>query len=408
MLTVAEALDAVLEHARALPAAPCPLETALGCALAEDVVADADSPPFDKSLVDGYAVRSADLGGTDRSLGLGEVIMAGRSPTRVLGQREAALVMTGAPIPPGCDAVVMQERVQSLDGVVVALEATIRPGQNVLARGKEMLAGEVVAARGSILAPARLGVIASVGRTAVKVVPRPRVTIVPTGDELVEPGETPGPGQIRNSNAVMLHGLAVQAGAWAESLPIAPDDPARLRQVLGRGLDADLLLVTGGVSTGQCDLVPPTLEALGATKIFHKVRLKPGKPLWFGIGPPRGGRPAALVFGLPGNPVSGLVSFLLFVRPALTALAGKEQAAPNLREARLARGFSHRGDRTTYHPSRLVDRAAGPLDRPYLETLDWSGSADLRTVALADGFAVFPAGDRDYEAGEIVRFLPIG
>jgi len=408
MLTVALALDAVLEHARALPAAPCPLEMALGCVLAEDVVADADSPPFDKALVDGYAVRSAELGGADRTLGLGEVITAGRTPTRVLGQREAALVMTGAPIPPGCDAVVMQERVRSLDGVVVVEEATIRPGQNVLPRGREMKAGEVVAARGSVLAPARLGVLASVGRVAVKVVPRPRAAIVPTGDELVEPGERPGPGQIRNSNAVMLHGLAIQAGAWAESLPIAADDPPRLRQLLGRGLDADLLLVTGGVSTGQCDLVPATLEALGARRVFHKVRLKPGKPLWFGIGPPRGDGPGALVFGLPGNPVSVLVSFLLFVRPALAALAGKKQAAPDLREVRLARGFSHRGDRTTYYPSRLVARDDGPTDYPYLETLDWSGSADLRTVTVADGFAVFPAGDRDYESGEIVRFLPIG
>ncbi|MFI5455851.1 MAG: gephyrin-like molybdotransferase Glp [Isosphaerales bacterium] len=407
MLSVSEALDAVLQHARALPSAWCPLERALCCALAEDVIAEEDSPPFDKALVDGYAVRSADLGGTDRTLGLGEVVPAGRTPTRALGQREAALVMTGAPIPPGCDAVVMQERVRSLDGVVVVLEDTIRRGQNLLPRGKEMKAGEVVAARGSILAPARLGVVASVGRAAVQVVPRPRVSIVPTGDELVEPGETPGPGQIRNSNAVMLHGLVVQGGAWAESLPIAPDDPPRLREILGRGLDADLLLVTGGVSTGQYDLVPATLESLGARRIFHKVRLKPGKPLWFGIGPPRSDRPGALVFGLPGNPVSGLVSFLLFVRPALAALAGKERPGSDLREATLARGFSHRGDRTTYFPSRLVDRTAGPPDRPCLETLDWSGSADLRTVAQADGFAVFPAGDRDYASGETVGFLPM-
>ncbi len=407
MLTVAEALEAVLEHSRALSPAWCPLETALGCALAEDVLADVDSPPFDKALVDGYAVRAADLDGADRRLSLGEVITAGRIPTRALGRREAAVVMTGAPIPPGCDAVVMQERVRSVEGSVDVEVSTVRPDQNILHRGREMRAGEVVVPHGSILAPARMGVLASVGRAKVRVVPRPQVAIVSTGDELVEPGETPGPGQIRNSNAIMLLGLAQADGACARSLPIAPDDPSRLRQILAQGMDADILLITGGVSTGQRDLVPGALEELGARSVFHKVRLKPGKPLWFGVGPSRGDRPQALVFGLPGNPVSGLVGFLLFVRPALAALAGKAPPCQNLREARLNRAFIHRGDRTTYHPARLVAPDADPAAPLALETLDWWGSADLRTVAAASGFAVFPAGDRDYSPGEIVGYLPM-
>jgi molybdopterin molybdotransferase len=410
MLTVAQALDAVIDHCRTLPPDRCPLESALGCALAEDVVADADSPPFDKALVDGYAVRSADLQGAEQSLRVGEVIPAGRTPTRALGHGEAAHVMTGAPIPPGCDAVIMQERVRSHGERVVVLEPPVRPGQNVLPRAKEMRAGDVIAVRGSILAPARLGLMASVGRAAVTVFPRPRVTIVPTGDELVEPPETPGPGQIRNSNAAMLGGLVVEGGGQPESVPIVPDDPLRLRQVLGRGLDADLLLVAGGVSTGQCDHVPAALLALGVRNVFHKVQLKPGKPLWFGIGPARQDRPGALVFGLPGNPVSGFVCFLLFVRPALAVLAGKKPPDSGLREARLARAFCHRGDRPTYFPCRLVDGACAgaTTGQPVLEPLGWSGSADLRTVAEADALAVFPAGDRDYASDEIVRFLPLG
>jgi molybdopterin molybdotransferase len=408
MLTVAQAREAVLRHCRELPAASCPLDAALGRALAEDVVADLDMPPFDKALVDGYAVRSADLDGAPRLLRLGELITAGRVPTRPLGQREAAQVMTGAPIPPGCDAVLMQEHVRLQGGTVVLPDGPIKPGQNVLHRGTEMRAGDVVAARGSILAPARLGVLASVGRAMVSVVPRPRVSIVSTGDELVEPAETPGPGQIRNSNAAMLRGLVIQGGGQPETEPIAPDDPAQLHQILGHGLDADILLVSGGVSTGQADLVPAALEALEVRSIFHKVRLKPGKPLWFGVGPSRGDRLGALVFGLPGNPVSGFVCFLLFVRPALTVLAGKRLADSDLRDVRLAGGFHHRGDRTTYFPCRLVEQAGAPMDCPYVETLDWSGSADLRTVAQADGFAVFPSGDRDYAAGEIVGFLPTG
>jgi molybdopterin molybdotransferase len=258
-----------------------------------------------------------------------------------------------------------------------------------------------------MLGPARLGVLASVGRTEVDVVPRPRVAIVSTGDELVEPGQSPGPGQIRNSNAVMLHGLVLETEGVAETLPIARDDPAALREILGRGLGADVLVISGGVSAGQRDLVPAALESLGATRVFHKVRLKPGKPLWFGTGPGRGARPGALVFGLPGNPVSGLVGFLVFVRPSLSALAGKGRLPTKLHEVQLARGFAHRGDRPTYYPSRLVASGGHRPDLPRVETLDWSGSADLCTAAQADGFAVFPAGDRDYTPGEIVAFLPM-
>jgi molybdopterin molybdotransferase len=407
MLTVAEALDAVLEHSQALPASSCPLQLALGTVLAEDAVADMDSPPFDKALVDGYAVRSSDLNGQERWLAVGESILAGQAPSRPLGRREAAVVMTGAPIPAGCDAVVMHEETRPADTGVVVLQPVVKTGQNLLPRGREMRAGQVVVARGSILHPARLGVLASVGRTEVSVVRRPRVAIVPTGDELVEPGQKPGPGQIRNSNAVMLNSLAIQEGAHSEVLPIAPDAAGPLGEILGRGLDFDLLVIAGGVSAGQRDLVPATLEALGVRCIFHKVRLKPGKPLWFGIGPQRGDSRGALVFGLPGNPVSGLVGFLLFVKAAVGALAGKPRTGARCATARLTGSFTHRGDRTTFFPAKLVDVGTDAAGAPAIATLDWAGSADLRTAAEADGFAVFAAGDREYTAGEIVDFLPM-
>jgi molybdopterin molybdotransferase len=414
MLTIDEALRAVLEAARPLPSRPEPLGRALGCVLAEDVAADVDLPPFDKALVDGYAVRSEDLRGPDRWLRLGESIMAGQTPTRELAPREAATIMTGAPLPPGSDAVVMHERTQPGDGGVRVDEPEIRPGQNLLPRGREMRAGEIVLAAGTVLGPAHLGVLASVGRPGVRV-GRPGVAVVSTGDELVEPDRVPGPGQIRNSNAVMLRALAMQDAAEAEAMPIAPDEPAALREILRRGLEADVLLITGGVSAGQRDLVPEALEALGVRRVFHKVRLKPGKPIWFGVGPSRSGgaggegqgarvdRPGPLVFGLPGNPVSGLVGYLLLVRPALFVLAGRPGPPPGPLPARLARAFRHRGDRPTYYPAR---RVAGPdPNPPTIETLDWAGSADLRTVAQADGFAVFPAGDRDYVPGETVLFV---
>ncbi len=292
MLTVDEAIEAVLADARALAPEIRPIESALHCVLAEDAAADMDSPPFDKALVDGFAVRSADLAESDRVLRVGEMIPAGKMPSHDLAALEAAVVMTGAPIPPGCDAVVMHERTRVKDDTVEFDEGTVRPGQNVLRRGAEMRAGDVVVPSGSVLHPARLGVLASVGRTMLRVVRPPAVAIVPTGDELVDPGQTPGPGQIRNSNALMLLALALEDRVPAEILPIAPDEPARLREILRQGLDADLVLVTGGVSAGQRDLVPDTLESLGVRRVFHKIRLKPGKPLWFGVGPPRGARPA--------------------------------------------------------------------------------------------------------------------
>jgi molybdopterin molybdotransferase len=408
MLSIDEALAAVINEAQAMAPDSAPLADALGCVLAEDVMADADSPPFDKSVVDGYAVRTADLRGDHPSLTIGETIIAGRAPSRALAGREAAVIMTGAPIPPGCDAVVMHERTRTADGFVTIEQSPIKPGQNLLPRGAEMRSGEIVLARGCILNPPQLGLLASVGKTVVSVIPRPRVSIVPTGDELVEPGETPGPGQIRNSNAMMLRALAVEAGAVACSLPIARDERALLEQVLEKALDADVVLVTGGVSAGQRDLVPDSLAALGVRQVFHKINLKPGKPLWFGVAPARHGRTGALVFGLPGNPVSGLVGFMLFVNLAIQAKAGRSAVCSPLLNVKLDRGFSQRGDRVTYHPACFVPvrQTDGTGLRP-IKTLDWAGSADLRTVARADGFAVFPSGDRNFEPGEIVGFLPI-
>jgi molybdopterin molybdotransferase len=408
MLTVKQALDAVLNVARALPSSERPLTHALGCVLDEEIAADIDSPPFDKALVDGYAVRTSDLQGPEPRLAIGEVITAGRLPSRPLLPGETAVVMTGAPVPAGCDAVVMHEKTRTEDRHVVIEEPAVRPAQNLLARGREMRAGSIVVARQSILNPARLGVLASVGRTTVRIVPRPTAAIVPTGDELVEPSQVPGPGQIRNSNTIMLQALASQSGVDAEMSPIAADEEASLRKVLAEGLTRDVLMVTGGVSAGQRDLVPGVLESLGVRCIFHKIRLKPGKPLWFGVGPSRPDRDGSLVFGLPGNPVSVLVGFLLFVKPALRVLAGLPHHAGSCQTARLARGFNHRGDRPTYHPVKVANALSGLTERLVIEPLAYLGSADLCSVAQADGFAAFEAGDRDYAPGEIVGFLPMG
>ena len=406
MLTVDQALAAVRQRCAALPAQRRKLAPALGCVLAEDVTSDLDLPPFDKALVDGYAVRSTDLEemGDDRRLTVIEEITAGQTPRRPLGVREAAAIMTGAPLPLGADAVVMVEKTRRQGDIVVVDDPFVAPGKFRLLRGREVKAGDVVLRRGVRLNAPRLGVLASVGRTEAVVVPPPRVVVVPTGDELVEPDQVPGAGQIRNSNGVMLRALAEATGADAETLPIAPDDADRLFAALAHGLSADVLVITGGVSAGKCDLVPETLERLAVERIFHKVHVKPGKPLWFGVGPARREAPGALVFGLPGNPVSGIVGFLLFVRPALEMLAARGAGVVVTAAYPLAVAFRQTGDRPTYHPARLLIEDG----RTAVVPLDWAGSADLKTVTQADGFAIFAAGERTYQQGEIVGFLPLG
>jgi molybdopterin molybdotransferase len=401
MLTVAEALDAVRSHARRLPPQPHRLQEALGLRLAADVLADLDLPPFDKALVDGFAVRSGDAPGAGATaLRVVETVYAGRTPSKPLGPGEAAEIMTGAPLPEGADAVVMVEKTSRPDADRVLISGAISPGQNRLIRGKEMRQGEVVVAAGSVLNAARIGVCASVGAAEVSALPRPVVGVVATGDEVVPFDKVPGPGQIRNSNTLLLTALAESSGCLPWTYPIVPDRPEALRQTFGEALaEADVLLVSGGVSAGQKDLVPAALEDVGVRPVFHKVRVKPGKPLWFGVGPDRGDRPPALVFGLPGNPVSGLVSFLLFVRPALAILSGREAEETTI-SFPLATDYRHADDRDVYRPARLVG------DGTKVEPLMWSGSSDLRGAASGDGFAIFPAGERMYREGEPVGFLP--
>ncbi len=409
MLTVDEALVLVLEQARPLPPARRRLIECRNCRLAEEIRADADQPPFDKSMVDGFALRSADPNSGNRRLTLDQTILAGQSPAGVLGPGRAAAIMTGAPLPQGVDAVVMHEHAPISGDQIVLDEAPVTAGQNILRRGRIYQAGQPLLRPGSQLTATAMGLLAAIGKTFVAVIPRPQLAIVPTGDELVEADQVPGPSQIRNSNGVMLEAMALDRGASVRTFPIVPDDPGQLERRLKEGLGFDVLLVTGGVSVGQRDLVPAALEQLGVRRVFHKVRIKPGKPLWFGIGPQRDELPGTLVFGLPGNPASGLVGFLLFVRPALHILGHREGPLPAAEDVRLAEKFAHRSDRPTYLPVRIVPKpgSAQSPGVPTVEVQDWAGSADLLGLARADGLAYFPAGDRVFQSGEIVRFLAL-
>jgi molybdopterin molybdotransferase len=409
MLAVFEARELVISRAARLTRENRSLDDASGLVLAENVAAEGDSPPFDKSLVDGYAVRASDLEACDSIvLSVVDEIDAGSLPKRALEAGECALVMTGAPLPAGADAVVMLEVTERISQTEVRLAGRVRAGQNRLARAAEYRAGETLAQAGDVLSSAKIGLLAAAGKARVCVVPHPALAIVSTGDEVVNANQVPGPGQIRNSNGPMLSALFRAFGATIRSSQMVGDDEAALKAHFAGLLERahagelDLIVATGGVSAGRRDLVPAAFESVGVSRVFHKVALKPGKPLWFGVGPQRPGRPPVLVFGLPGNPVSGLVCGMLFVLPALQRLAGRQPGHRIPQTARLASSYQHRGNRMTFHPVRVANR--DPLE---LNPMRWAGSADLLTVANADGFAVFEPGDRNYEIGETVGYFPL-
>lgn len=401
MIDVEHALALVRQHARGRTPKSCAIESAVGLRLAEDITSDIDSPPYDKSLVDGYAIVADDLSSGIARLRVLEEVTAGNVPTRSVKFGQATRIMTGAPIPQGADAVVMIERthVETIaDGQIVTIEdQAAKSGQNIMRQAASMQAGQVVIPSGKTLRPIEVGLASEVGRTHALVIPRPSVAVISTGDELVPAGEKPTGGQIRNSNGPMLCALAERVGAISVNLGIARDRLDDLKALVSKALDCDVVVLSGGVSAGVKDLVPAVLGDLNVREVFHKVRLRPGKPLWFGVRDDERG--ARLVFGLPGNPVSSLVCFHLFVRAAIGCLAGHEDLSLPACEARLCGVHEHRGERATYWPARLTPTDDGNV----VELCDWRGSADLCTMSRANCLASFPPGDQTFSDGESVH-----
>jgi len=395
LLAVADAQEAILARARPLPPEPTPLANALGRVLAEDVASDLDMPPFDKSMMDGYAVRTADLAEGPVVLTVVEEITAGRTPTVALGPGKASRIMTGAPIPAGADAVVMIERCEAVGPDRVRVPGPVAAGTNLSPRGRELQAGETVLRASSQLRAQEIGLLALVGRPSVRTHPSPEVAVLSTGDELVPGDAKPGAGQIRNSNGPMLLAQVVNAGGSPRDLGIAIDDADRLRDAITDGLRSPVLLLSGGVSAGKLDLVPGVLRGLGVEAQFHKIRMKPGKPLFFGT------RDETLVFGLPGNPVSSFVCFELFVRPALRRLRGLPAAPPVFVPLPLAAEFAYETDRPTYHPARVELDADGEQ----VQVVPWLGSPDLRALTAANALVLLTEGSRKYKAGQPLPVL---
>ena len=400
MRTPEEAVSAIVERAsppREREAVP--LAEAAGRVLAREVLADLDLPPFEKSAMDGYAVRSGDVSGEVRLRRLGES-RAGEPWTGEVASGECIAIYTGAALPASCDAVVMVEKSRR-EGSEVVLADDPAPGQHVCHRGEDIHEGERVLSPGRRLQARDLSLLASVGCDPVQVFRRPRVSILTTGDELVAPSERPGPGQIREGNTLHLAAMARAAGAEVRIAGVVSDDPLSLREAFTEALEkGDVLISTGGVSMGEYDLVGAALLDCGVEQVFHKVAIKPGKPVWFGV------RDRALVFGLPGNPVSCLVAHEVFVRPALAKLAGAEPSewAPRLRRARWVGEPPRAIPRQQNLPVELGLGADGVLEaRP----VRWRGSADLVGLSRAEALAVVPAGE-SLATGSLCDLRPLG
>lgn len=397
MISVKEALELIQQFATPRAACNTPATEALGCVLAADIHSDIDSPPHDKALMDGYAVVADDIK-PGIELTILEEVTAGEVPTKTVTSGHATRIMTGAPVPDGATAVIMVELTELNGDATVRINSeSAKSGQNIMPRGESIRAGDIVLQAGRTIRPIEMGVLAESGATQVSVFPQPSVAILSTGNELVAADIRPGPGQIRNSNGPMLEAFIQRAGNRAVSLGVGRDDRDELDRLVRRGLEEDVMVLSGGVSAGVLDLVPDVLAANGVEQVFHKVHLKPGKPVWFGV--KKDQRGDRLVFGLPGNPVSSLVCFELFVRPALAGLAGNAFNSIERRTARLAKEHSRFSDRPTYFPARMFQSEGDLL----VEPLAWKGSADLRTLADANCLALFPPSGSKFDEGATIE-----
>jgi molybdopterin molybdotransferase len=390
---------------------------AAGRVLAEPIIADRDIPPFRRSTRDGHAVRTSDLAKLPAKLKVIGEIKAGPLPGKVLpplNPGETFSIMTGAPVPQGADAVVMVEYT-SEEGGLVEITKGATPAENIVARGADAKGGDLLLGPGARLSEAAIGLAASVGKSQVKVFVRPRVAILTTGDEIVAIDAEPGPAQIRNSNTYSLAVQVQQAGGDPVLLPIAPDEPRRLRELIEEGLQCDLLIMTGGVSMGRYDLVEQVLESLQAEFFFTGAKIQPGKPVVFGRCKSGAGAPArgaasdsashknshTYFFGLPGNPVSTMVTFELFVRPMLEALAGMRPQPFAFLHAQLKAEIRVKTGLTRFLPAVL----SGNYGQSQVELVPWQGSGDMAARARANCYIVIPPDREQILAGEWVAVM---
>ena len=372
-----------------------PLCDALGRVLAEEIFADRDYPPFRRATRDGFAVRTSDLTPSPSLLRIRGEIKAGTWLEDKIGPGECVGIMTGAPVPDGADAVVMIEHSRIIESQV-QIERVLGPGENIVPKGAEGRKGESILSSGRTLRPSEIGLLALVGKSNIRVSPKLRVAILPTGDEVVPLEHKPQWFQIRNSNAATISAQVESAGGIPVPLEIAPDQYKPLRILIEKGLESDLLVLSGGVSMGKYDIVRKVLKDLGSQFFFKNVAMSPGKPLVFGTAQ------GHYFFGLPGNPVSTFVTFELFVRPGIEVLSGVPQKSLTLMRARLASKVRLKKNFTGFYPARVFEQN----DEPVVELVKWQGSGDLVGLAAANCFLVTHPVKKGILPGDWVDVLP--
>lgn len=412
MISVDQARQIVIDtfHEKHLPlqSERVPITDALHRVLAQDLCADMDQPSFDRSIKDGFAVRSADVQQVPVELRVVGESKAGDEKLPVVSTGEAVRIMTGAALPPGADAVVMVEdtlpakspsataRGDSFDAREIRVKKSVEPGGNVSPRGSEARVGEILVPRGTRIRVQEISLAASVGASTLEVFCKPVVGILATGDELVDIDRTPGQNQIRNSNSYSLFALVEQAQARAQMIGIAKDSVQSLEQQIGNALKtSDCLLLTGGVSAGKYDFVEPVLKQFGVELYFDSIAIRPGKPAVFGS---RGNQ---FVFALPGNPVSAVVTFKMFVEPLLAMLSGEAAMPPLVLNAQLESSFKQPTGRRGFLPARYEIREG----QMFVKTVRWKGSSDLVGLARSNCLLIAPEEQAEFRDGSCVQVL---
>lgn len=397
MTTVAEAEQIILSHCKDYGAERVPFLAALGRALAENVAADSDFPPYDRVTMDGIAIRFADYEAGCRTFQIVATQAAGDAPLTFLAANACLEIMTGAGLSPATDTVIPYENLEIADGVAHLREEPVRCGQNIHFQGNDRRKGDIVMAAGQVIGPTQINMAASVGKSELLVKKLPRVVILSSGDELVDVTDTPLPYQIRRSNNYSTHALLQQRYGISATMLHLPDDPEIIRREVGRCLsEFDAILLSGGVSMGKFDYIPQVLEDLGVQKQFHKVRQRPGKPFWFGTFGEKGA-----VFALPGNPVSTFMCLHRYFIPWLEASLGLSPALPI---------FAILEKNLRFEPQLVyfvqVKLKYGEDARLWAEPIEGHGSGDFSNLLDTDAFLELPLERTEFSAGEIFRVIP--
>lgn len=377
MISYEEALQKIFENTFFLPTETVPLKEALNRVVQEDIFSKIEMPPFDKSAVDGYALNFLDTKNISARLKCIGLIQAGEDFKKKLSRGECVKIMTGASLPKDTNSVVMVEDTRSLGEYVTVFKAMARL-ENVCKKAEDICYGQKVLSKGNKITASEVAILATVGRHQVKVTRKPKVAILNTGGEIVPGGKLLAKGKIYNSNGPMLEALLLSDEIVPLSLGIVKDNAALLKEAILEGLKSDVLLISGGVSMGDYDLIPDILHSVGVKKIFHKVNIKPGKPLFFGL------RNKTIVFGIPGNPVSNFLAYLIFIHPALMRMQGILSCEPEFKEGILQREFKHNLRRRHFVTTKISRKENGYCLLP----LNSHGSGDTFSLSRADGFMV--------------------